>query len=328
MLSGRRAHLRDAIRGAPDCGVRRQRSALIGSGMVGFAFRKGGWLAPALVVLSALAILPAHAENVLSDILTDQILQVQRRDMNRRLESDFEQSKKALGDAETGERAVKLRALLKKQAETYELLEDFSRAEAAYTAALDVKPADPAVYYNRGYFYMRLSRYAESVRDFMTGSRLAPTQAAFSYGAGRALTRMGDFNGALKQYNEAIRLAPDDSVPLLSRAEVLAQLKRFAEARADYDLAIRLGLRREEDRFFVYFGRGYANIFLGNFDGAIQDLDTALASRGDMVNAVVWRGYAHERIGQRDLALNDYEAARRLDPKDTWIRDSIRRMRL
>jgi hypothetical protein len=46
-----------------------------------------------------------------------------------------------------------------------------------------------------------------------------------------------------------------------------------------------------------------------------------------MISAVVWRGYAQERLGQRQQALADYESALRASPNDGWIRSSIRRMR-
>ncbi len=270
---------------------------------------------------------PAAAAGALSDVLTDQILEMHRFDMNRRLEEDFEQRKKALGDQETVERATKMRALLKGKADAYERLEDYDRAEAAYTEAIDVRPLDPIVYSDRGYFLMRQGRFSDAVRDFVAGSRAAPTQGAYNYGAGRALARMGDYAAAIQHYDEAIRLEPHDSAPVVARAEALVQLNRFADARADYDLALDLGLHRPGDRFFVHFGRGYVNIALGEFAGAIRDLDVALTARPKMVHAMVWRGYAHERMGQRDLALGDYETAARFDPDDRWIRASIKRVR-
>jgi tetratricopeptide (TPR) repeat protein len=286
-----------------------------------------GRLPAILAVVLPLSLASARAQDILSERLTDQIVQMHRLDLNRRLQSDFEAKKQSLGDAETAERAGSLRELLLNRASTYELLDEFDRAEADYDALLAIKPLNPMIYSDRAYFYMRQSRYAEAVRDFMTGSRLAPTQAAFNYGAGRAFTRMGAYTQAVEQYTEAMRLAPTDSVPVLSRGEALIQLGEYVQARADFDRALALGLRRGDDRFFVYFGRGYADIFVGDFAGAVQDMDAALTARPGMVNAVVWRGYAREKMGERRRALDDYEAALRLNPKDGWIRSSISRVR-
>jgi tetratricopeptide (TPR) repeat protein len=286
-----------------------------------------GWLPLVFALAALLMTAPAGAEDVLSDRLTDQILQMQRRDFNRRLDRDLEVKKKSLGAEENADRAAKMRELLLNHASMYEMLEDFERAEADFDALLAVKPVNPMVYRDRGYFYMRQSRFPEALRDFMTGSRLAPDQATFNYGAGRAMTRMGAYADAIGQFDEAVRLAPNDGLAALSRGEALNQLGRYAEARADFDRALALGLSREVDRFFVYFGRGYASIFVGDFAAAIRDMDDALATRPGMVNAVVWRGYAREKLGQRRRALDDYEAALRINPNDDWIRSSVKRMR-
>jgi tetratricopeptide (TPR) repeat protein len=132
---------------------------------------------------------------------------------------------------------------------------------------------------------------------------------------------------AVLHYGEAIRLAPNDSIPRISSAEALLQLARYDEARSDYDRALTLRPQQQNDRLFAYFGRGYASIFTGDFTGAIRDMDAALAVEPNMVRAVVWRGYARERLGLRDGALADYEAAPRVNPDDNWLRASIRRMR-
>lgn len=269
----------------------------------------------AVVVLLSLA--TAHAEDAPSERLTDQVSETNKIDSVR----------KPLAQEASVERAAALRKLLKTRARAYEAVDDFQRAEVSYDDIVDVKPVDPMVYIDRGYFYMRQNRFNAAVRDFMTGSRLSPTQSAFSYGAGRALARMGDYLAAIGQYGEAIRLAPGDSAPVLSRAEAYIQLGMYVQARADFDRAIALGLGRDTDRFFIYFGRGYANIRLGEDEAAVRDLDRALSMHPYMVNALVWRGYARERMGQRQQALSDYEQALQVNPSDSWIRSSIRRVR-
>ena len=203
------------------------------------ANRNRCWGGSALVAaMLALAATPAMAEGDLSERLTDQITEMHKLDFNRRLDSEFQKQRDMLGSHETTERSERLRELLKKRATIYEAVAEFDRAEADFNEMVDVRPQNPIVYSDRGYFYIRQSRYADAVRDFTTGSRLAPTQATFSYGAGRALALMGDRSNALQHYDEAIRLAPGDSVPVLARADLLLQLGEYAKARADYGLAL------------------------------------------------------------------------------------------
>lgn len=281
----------------------------------------------AIVAVAALAATSARGESALSDRVSDQLMQLYRLDFNRQFKADFEARKQSLGREETAERATKLRAMLNERATYYESVDDLENAQADYDTLLTIQPFSPRVYLDRGYFFMRVERFTDAERDFMAGARLVPDDAAFSYGAGRALMRMGDYSGAIVQYGEAIRLAPTDSVMRLSRADAYLKLEKYTDARADYDRALTLGLTREDHRSFAYFGRGYAGIFAGDFRGAVRDLDAALAARPGMINAMVWRGYAQERMGERDRALADYETALRINPENPWIRSSIRRMR-
>jgi tetratricopeptide (TPR) repeat protein len=283
--------------------------------------RLGAGLSVVCAVVLPLAIVPAAAEDDLSNRLTDQILQLQKLDLNGQIKGELNQQN------QTVERANKLRELLKKRATNYEQFDEIDRAEADFNAMVEIRPQNPIVFSERGYFYMRQSRFSEAVRDFTAGAKMAPKQAAYNYGAGRAFARMGAYADAIEQYTEAMRLAPQDGIAPLSRAEVYVQLAKYAEARADYDLALALGTAREADRFFVLFGRGYVNVLLGDYAGAVRAMDAALAIKPKMVNAVVWRGYARERMGQRDRALDDYEAALQISPRDEWIRASIRRVR-
>jgi tetratricopeptide (TPR) repeat protein len=279
------------------------------------------------LAVSALALTPAHGESALSGRVSDQLMQLYRLDFNRQLKADFEAKKQALGSAETPERAAKLGAMLKERAKYFESVDDVEKAGDDYDALVEIRPLNPKVYLDRGYFLMRQERFADAEHDFMTGARLVPDEAAFSYGAGRARMRMGDYTGAVTQFGEAIRLAPRDGVARLSRGEAWLKLDKYSEAEADFNRALTLGLGRDDDRFFAYLGRGYAHIQAGDYGNAVRDLDVAVAARPGMVKAVVWRGYARERMGERDRALNDYEIAARISPDDAWIRSSIRRMR-
>src|SRR5580692_8798999 len=169
--------------------------------MSGIIAHPGARLYAVFALIALLSLVPAWAEDdVLSDRLTDQILEMNKLDLVRKLDSELERRTRELSQSPTIERANKLRELLKSRAATYESLEDFERAEGDYNALVEVKPINPNVYTDRGYFYMRQGRYSEAVRDFTTGSRMAPAQSSFNYGAGRALSRMGDYRTAINHY--------------------------------------------------------------------------------------------------------------------------------
>ena len=144
--------------------------------------------------VALVSLVPARAEDdVLSDRLTDQILQMNKLDLVRKLDSEFERRTHELSRARHIERANKFRELLKSRAATYELLEDFERPRPTTTPWSRSSRSIPSSITDRGYFYMRQSRFSEAVRDFIDGFALAPSQSSFNYGAGRAFSRMGDY---------------------------------------------------------------------------------------------------------------------------------------
>jgi len=283
----------------------------------------------AAVFAAAIALSPpaAGAEQERSYRPMEQVPAMNRADLVRRLDGELERYKRASGREQAIAQADKLREIFKRHAAIYETLEDFAHAEASYDALVAVTPVDPTAYAERGYFHMRQSRFKEALRDFSSGLELAPAQSVFHHAVGRALSRMGDYPAAIVRFTDAIRLAPSDSVPLISRAEAYVQLGQYTQARTDYDGALALGLHREGDQFFVYFGRGYVDIRTDDYEAAVSDMTAALSMRPGLVHPLVWRGYAWEKLGRPDRALADYESALRGNPNDEWIRAGITRVR-
>lgn len=219
------------------------------------------------------------------------------------------------------------RQILLRRAALFESVSEFGMAEADLTAAMQLKPQVVSLYGDRGYFYMRRGRYGDALADFLLGMRLDPDNPLFHFGAGRAQAALGDYAGAVTYYDEAIGLATRDPTYYLARAEAQIHLDQPRDAVADYDRALDIKLPRASDRYFAYAGRGYAWMMMGDYPGAIADFNRALEIDPGAVSALVWRGYAREKGGQVDLALDDYERAATADPDDRRARDSVRRLR-
>jgi len=266
----------------------------------------------------------AHA--TLSDKLSQQILEAQKAEAARHFGRAIDIYGRAMGQ---GVAVVDdhLRLLLKKRALDFERTNQLAKAEADLTAALDVKPTDPLVYADRGYFYLRQNQYEQALADFASGARADPRNPLFRFAAGRVHAAMANFQTAIDCYNDALRIDSNYGVAVLSRAEAYVHLEMLREAKADYDRAIRFRYKWSGDRFFAFLGRGYINILLEDFDGAVSDLDQALESVPGDLNALLYRGYAHERGGKAELALRDYERAFLASPDNLWVRTSLQRLR-
>lgn len=284
-----------------------------------------GSVALALAAMAAAGV-PARASSFFSDVLQQKIIDAQKAEAERLFELALANYGEAMGmtrDTPEGERMI-----LKKRAALYEQINMPAKAEADLSAALAVEPFEPKALADRGYFYIRQQRTSEALDDFVKGRRVAPTDPMFSYGAARALVAAGDFTNATKFYNEAIKLTPNDGKLYLSRAEAMVRLKKFDEALPDYNRAMSLGLTDNKDRFFAFTGHGYINLINADFGAAVRSLSRALEITPGASNVLLWRGYAFERQGKRDLALRDFQNALVSDPNSSEVRTSLERVRV
>ena len=257
--------------------------------------------------------------------IRQKIIDAQKAESEKRFDSALGSYGEAMGLTRDTPEGVRL--ILKKRAALFEQINMLDRAEADLSAALAVEPFEPKALADRGYFYIRQQRISEALDDFVKGRREVPNDPMFPYGAARALVAAGDFTNATKFYNEAVRLAPRDAKLLVARAEALVRLKKFDEALPDYNRALTLGLTDAKDRFFAFTGRGYISLMNADFGTAAQSLSRALEITPDASNVLLWRGYAYERQGKRNLALTDFQNALVAEPDNREVRSSLNRLR-
>jgi len=81
----------------------------------------------------------------------------------------------------------------------------------------------------------------------------------------------GDTKAALAKFTEAILLGNVSAMEMAKRAEMLLKLKRYKAAVADADVALSLN----PDSAKAYRARGKARRFLGQYQGAADDLSQA-----------------------------------------------------
>jgi tetratricopeptide (TPR) repeat protein len=295
-------------------------------GSRGTAFCAAAAVAAAFALAS-----PAWAQSSQSELPTQAIAAVQPNDLQQ---TDLPRRfGRALVDEgrdlilNPGASMDEVRRTLLRRAAVYEDVQEFAQAEAEITKALQRTPPIGDTYAARGYFYMRRGRFADAVGDFVAGMQIDPDNPRLQFAAGRAEAALGDYAAAITYYGEAIRLSPREPTYYLARAEARIHLDQLVGAHADYDRAIANRLGRPTDRYFAFLGRGYSSLMQADYAGAIADFGTAIEINPGSLNALMWRGYARERVGQTKLALDDYERAAAVDPHDHLARDNLQRLR-
>ena len=89
-------------------------------------------------------------------------------------------------------------------------------------------------------------------------------------------------------------------------------VNKYAEAQADYAKAIEM--KPEDER--SYLGRGQAEIYLGQWDGAVADLSKAIELKPDDADAYGFRGYSYAKLNDWAKALPDYDKFLAAKPND------------
>jgi tetratricopeptide (TPR) repeat protein len=288
--------------------------------------RRGVLLAVAALAALMWAAPPVRAQSGVSEPVLRAVLQSQTNDVQRRFGRKLTEAGRDL-EIDPAAGAGEARETLLRRAGLYEKLQDFARAEADLTWAVELAPKTAELYATRGYFYMRRSRFTEAFGDFVVGMEVSPDNARLRFGAGRAQAALGNYAVAVGYYDAAIKRAGRDPTYYLARAEAYLRLDQPRNAWADFDSALDIKLPRPADRYYAFLGRGYASMLMANYPSAVADFDNALTVDPRAVNALLWRGYAREKGGQAALALDDYERAVAVDPGDRLARANLQRLR-
>ena len=118
---------------------------------------------------------------------------------------------------------------------------DANGAIADFTRSIELNPANPRAYNNRGNLYSAGRRYREALADYNEAlkSDSTLTEALNNRGAIKAI--FGDFNGALDDLNKSLRLKPGSKDAFRNSGLVRMQLKDLHSAREDWKIAAGLG---------------------------------------------------------------------------------------
>jgi tetratricopeptide (TPR) repeat protein len=222
-------------------------------------------------------------------------------------------------------------------------------AIAINSVFIRLKPDDGLSYVVRGTAYLRTGEAEQAVSDFSTALRLLPASAENFELRSEAYESIGRLDLAIADLGEAIRLEPSKHMLFFYRANDYVAVDKPQLALADYESAIRLkptfwrpyaarcvtfamigdASRAMADcdkaldvlpedleplKYRIYNERCVARAILGDTAGAISDCDRALASHGD-AQFLDSRGYAHLRAGDWAMAVADYDAALKQNPK-------------
>ena len=174
---------------------------------------------------------------------------------------------------------------------------EYNNAIEYYNSGLRVDNSDyldSELRYGRAYSYFRLRQYDDAKIDLFKAINKNKNDYLSHWLLAKLYEAQNQNQFSLDNYTRAIEINPSPLI-LSSRGFLLIELRRYSEAIIDFDRAIEL----DSNTAYAYNNRALANIKLGFFDKAKQDL--RLSKRYGPDNPYYFKHLAYYMISNNDI---------------------------
>jgi Flp pilus assembly protein TadD/cell division septation protein DedD len=130
----------------------------------------------------------------------------------------------------------------------------------------------------------------------------------------------GDLAAAVDLYRRAAKLSPNDPKPLLDLGDTLGELHDYNDAAGVFRDALKIKPNALEGE--LHRGLALALMSMNQPEGALSELDAALAKTPQDPRLYNVLGVAHDLIGRHDLAQQDYQKGLKLAPANAGLRNN------
>jgi len=198
-----------------------------------------------------------------------------------------------------------------KQGEDYRNNNQYDKALAAYTKAIEVNPQYAEAYKNRGIVYLYLKEYDKAMADNNKAIEVNPQYSNAYNNRGIVYRILKEYDKAMADYNKAIEINPQLFQAYHNRGNVYRDLKEYDKAMADYNKTIEINPQNAD----AYLDRGGVYHNLKEYDKAIAEYNKAIEINPQVAKAYLARGLVYHNLKEYDKAIKDYNKALEIDPK-------------
>jgi len=152
-------------------------------------------------------------------------------------------------------------------------------------------------------------KYADAVKQMEAAARLAPNDAALQISLGDTyllLKRTGEANAAFRRAanlaGEVLKENDKDMRALFLQAQAQQRLREFDKAAAGFAKVVEAS---GESHLEALYELGVTNVLRGKWQEAVDGLTKALEKNKGIAYAYYYRGLAAEKLGRKDLLIND-----------------------
>ncbi len=170
-----------------------------------------------------------------------------------------------------------------------------------------LKNSNSATAYDlKGLVLRKKGNYSEAKAAFARAVELDPLFAIGWYNLGQVERNLGNYKSAEKYLNKAIGLEENLTKAYFERALLMKQLGKKEAALKDYDMILKL---EGKNYMEALVNRGLTKKMMGDFNGAMSDLNKAIEELPRQPELRKNRGNIHLLLGMPRKAVDDYTKA-------------------
>ncbi len=193
------------------------------------------------------------------------------------------------------------------RANYYRDLKNYDLALKDYDKAISLK-AGHGTYNSRAKLYFIRNEDEKALHDYNKAIELAPNRAEYYVNRGAALAKLGRVEQALADFNRGLQLDPTWKVGYLNRSIMYNQMGRYEEALRDINKYLEFSPKEPD----LWYEGARCLRLLNRPNEAIKYYDRAILLNPKVGLFYKERGATQKDLGNREAALRDFEAARKL----------------
>ena len=195
----------------------------------------------------------------------------------------------------------------------------WDEAKKSLTRAAELLPQSPAAIIQRGRVNLLAGNAKGAIADAEKALEITPDLPEAILLRGRARQASGDKKGALEDVETLLTRFPNAPAALRSRVALLLDDEKYAETVADLEKLAEL----EPDDDAILLQLAVVQNALKQQAKVIEIADRLLKRDAGNWRALRIRGDAQLNAGKQDAAMKDYDAALKIEPKDSGILNNL-----
>lgn len=195
----------------------------------------------------------------------------------------------------------------------------WDEAKESLTKAADLVPRSPAAVLQRGRVNMLAGNVKAALADAEEALKITPDMPEALLLRSQARQMTGDKKGALADVDLLLQRFPNAPMALRARIAFLVDDQRTAEALRDLEKLAKL----EPNDPNVALQTAVLQQAEKDHDGAIATIDKLLKTDAANWRALRLRGDAYLSLGKQAEAIKDYEAALKIEPKESGLLNNL-----